>query len=57
MGFPLGNEASNAQLLNLGIRDQVMAINWVHDNIEAFGGDKDKVYAYFFSDPQANFSL
>jgi len=28
---------------NMGMKDQVMAINWVHDNIKAFGGDPDKI--------------
>lgn len=28
---------------NYGIMDQIMALQWIHDNIEAFGGDSDKV--------------
>lgn len=28
---------------NLGILDQIMALNWVHDNIRSFGGDPDNV--------------
>lgn len=31
---------------NYGILDQIMALNWVYDNIEAFGGDKDNITVY-----------
>lgn len=28
---------------NMGLKDQRMAIQWVHENIEAFGGDVNKI--------------
>ncbi|XP_063961899.1 acetylcholinesterase-like [Lytechinus pictus] len=28
---------------NLGMLDQVAALQWIYDNVEAFGGDKDRI--------------
>ena len=42
-GFLAGKEVSDAGVGNLGLQDQRRAMEWVADNIEAFGGDPDKV--------------
>ncbi|PPQ91811.1 hypothetical protein CVT25_000260 [Psilocybe cyanescens] len=43
LGFPTALEASKKGALNLGIKDQIAALEWVQANIAAFGGDKSKV--------------
>ncbi|KAK0460642.1 extracellular triacylglycerol lipase precursor [Desarmillaria tabescens] len=43
LGFPQGQEADNRGQLNLGVRDQLAALEWVQKNIGLFGGDQTKV--------------
>ncbi|KAJ8112139.1 hypothetical protein OPT61_g5427 [Boeremia exigua] len=42
-GFVDGKEVKEAGVTNLGIRDQRQALQWVQENIAAFGGDAEKV--------------
>ncbi|KAJ7614129.1 extracellular triacylglycerol lipase precursor [Roridomyces roridus] len=46
LGFPQGQEADSKGALNLAIRDQLTALEWVQLNIGAFGGDKSKVTVF-----------
>ncbi|KAJ7700400.1 esterase 1 [Mycena rosella] len=46
LGFPQGQEADNRGALNLGLKDQLAALQWIQLNIGTFGGDKDKVTVF-----------
>ncbi|PFH50828.1 hypothetical protein AMATHDRAFT_3565 [Amanita thiersii Skay4041] len=46
LGFPQGQEADNKGALNLAIKDQLAALEWVQANIGHFGGDKRKVTVF-----------
>ncbi|KAF7325892.1 Carboxylic ester hydrolase [Mycena kentingensis (nom. inval.)] len=43
VGFAIGGDATRHGALNLGLKDQLVALEWVHAYIAYFGGDPDKV--------------
>ncbi|KAJ6514750.1 extracellular triacylglycerol lipase precursor [Mycena vulgaris] len=46
LGFAAGREALAQGSLNLGLRDQIAALQWIQDNIGASGGDRAKVTVF-----------
>lgn len=45
-GFLAGKEALEAGSTNIGFRDQRLALQWVQENIDAFGGSPDEVTVF-----------
>ena len=46
LGFPQGKEAEEDGVLNLGLLDVKVALEWVQANIGTFGGDRNKVKCF-----------
>ncbi|KAK7006165.1 carboxylic ester hydrolase [Favolaschia claudopus] len=46
LGFPPGREAAASNALNLGLKDQLVALQWIQDNIAVFNGDNSKVTVF-----------
>ncbi|EPS37896.1 hypothetical protein H072_8517 [Dactylellina haptotyla CBS 200.50] len=42
-GFLASREVAGTENLNVGLKDQRLAMHWVKDNIDSFGGDSKKV--------------
>ncbi|KAL1702610.1 Alpha/Beta hydrolase protein [Schizophyllum commune] len=49
LGFPQGKEAEEDGVLNLGLLDVTVALEWVQANIGTFGGDSNKVTVFGLS--------
>ena len=48
-GFSRSQSLKDKKSLNVGIRDQRLGLEWIRDNIEAFGGDPNQITAYGLS--------
>ncbi|ESK89899.1 extracellular triacylglycerol lipase precursor [Moniliophthora roreri MCA 2997] len=48
LGFPHGLEAASlgTEVLNLGLKDPLVALEWVKENIDAFGGNPQEVTVF-----------
>ncbi|KAG8753375.1 hypothetical protein FRC11_007484 [Ceratobasidium sp. 423] len=46
-GFPPGTESAKAGALNLELKNQRLALEWIQKNIGYFGGDNKRVHTLY----------
>ena len=56
-GFARSQSLRDAKSMNVGLRDQRLGLQWIKDNIEAWGGDPDRITAYGISAGGTGISL
>jgi triacylglycerol lipase len=49
LGFLPSKLTFEEDIVNLGLHDQIFLLQWVQDNIESFGGDKNDVTIFGLS--------
>jgi len=49
LGFLPSKLTFEEDIVNIGLHDQVFLLQWVQDNIESFGGDKEDVTIFGLS--------
>jgi carboxylesterase type B len=49
LGFLASSKAAEEGILNLGMQDQRLLLDWVQENIHHFGGDKNNVTLFGLS--------
>ncbi|KAH6896262.1 triacylglycerol lipase 3 [Coprinopsis sp. MPI-PUGE-AT-0042] len=56
LGYPIGQEALKERNLNLAQHDMITALEWLHENIASFGGDKAQGKTFPFPRSTSDYS-